>query len=398
MADENRWGDRDRNWRNRSWQQGDGQSRGGAWSPDREGQGFYGSSSGGDFGRGGYGNRGYSNQAQGGGSEERWRQMHADRRHEGPAGYNDSGPVQGGWEFGDSAQGGERGQGYEEMGYGRSDRGYSSQSYGDYGRDAGVGSGRGETWGQDREYGRGGGYGAGTTGSSQRWRGAQQSSGGYGAGGRQSVSSVGQGGQDYAYGAHTPYGYRGRNEFDDRGRGGDYSDEGRRDEHRGGEQRSWLERAGERVAGFFGADESGGQHRGRGPKGYRRSDDRIREDISDRLTDDPWLDASDIDVEVRECEVILKGEVTSREDKRRAEDLAEAISGVRNVQNHLRVKGRESDYEGFGSSKMTGETGSTSTGMGANTTLENQAAGRDDDKSRKTAHRQAPDSAPGLNT
>ena len=35
---------------------------------------------------------------------------------------------------------------------------------------------------------------------------------------------------------------------------------------------------------------------GRGPRGYRRSDDRIGEDVCDRLTDDPALDASGIEV------------------------------------------------------------------------------------------------------
>ena len=40
-------------------------------------------------------------------------------------------------------------------------------------------------------------------------------------------------------------------------------------------------------------------HRGRGPKGYSRSDDRIREDVSDRLSDDHMIDASDIEIEVK---------------------------------------------------------------------------------------------------
>ena len=81
-----------------------------------------------------------------------------------------------------------------------------------------------------------------------------------------------------------------------------------------------------------------GEHRGRGPKGYRRSDARITDDINDRLTDDPYLDASDIDVKVKDAEVTLEGFVSRREDKRRAEDLAETILGVDHVQNNLRVK------------------------------------------------------------
>jgi osmotically-inducible protein OsmY len=83
------------------------------------------------------------------------------------------------------------------------------------------------------------------------------------------------------------------------------------------------------------------EHRGRGPKGYKRSDGRIEEDVNDRLTDDPYLDASDIEVSVKDGEVTLSGLVGRREDKRRAEDLAELVSGVGNVQNNLRVKPRE---------------------------------------------------------
>lgn len=77
--------------------------------------------------------------------------------------------------------------------------------------------------------------------------------------------------------------------------------------------------------------------RGKGPKAYRRSDDRIREDISDRLSDDDRVDASEIEVGVYDAEVTLSGTVDSRESKRRAEDIAEMVSGVQHVQNNLRV-------------------------------------------------------------
>ena len=77
--------------------------------------------------------------------------------------------------------------------------------------------------------------------------------------------------------------------------------------------------------------------RGRGPKGYRRSDDRIREDVCERLTDSWRVDASDIEVVVNNGEVTLSGVVNSRGEKRLAEDLAEEISGVRDVHNDLHV-------------------------------------------------------------
>src|SRR6185436_11753121 len=77
---------------------------------------------------------------------------------------------------------------------------------------------------------------------------------------------------------------------------------------------------------------------GRGPKDYQRSDERIREDISDRFTDDHMLDASGITVQVQGGEVTLSGTVTDRDQKRRAEDMAESCSGVKDVTNHIRVE------------------------------------------------------------
>jgi len=79
------------------------------------------------------------------------------------------------------------------------------------------------------------------------------------------------------------------------------------------------------------------QHRGRGPRNYRRSDERIKEDINDRLSDRGDLDASEIDVRVNNCEVTLEGTVNSRRDKRLAEDIAESVSGVQNVENRLKT-------------------------------------------------------------
>ena len=88
-----------------------------------------------------------------------------------------------------------------------------------------------------------------------------------------------------------------------------------------------------------------GRHRGRGPKGYTRSDDRIREEVCDRLTDDPVVDASDVEVNVSNSEVTLSGTVDSREERRRAEECAERVSGVTHVQNNLRVKQARNQQE-----------------------------------------------------
>lgn len=82
-----------------------------------------------------------------------------------------------------------------------------------------------------------------------------------------------------------------------------------------------------------------GEHRGRGPKGYTRSDERIGEDVHDRLLDDSWLDASEIEAKFQDGEVTLSGQVESRAAKHRAEHIVEDISGVKHVQNNLRVRG-----------------------------------------------------------
>jgi osmotically-inducible protein OsmY len=77
---------------------------------------------------------------------------------------------------------------------------------------------------------------------------------------------------------------------------------------------------------------------GRGPRGYQRGDERIREDICDRLTEDPRIDASDVDVQVANGEVTLTGSVRTREEKHLTENLIERTTGVREVNNNLKVK------------------------------------------------------------
>lgn len=77
---------------------------------------------------------------------------------------------------------------------------------------------------------------------------------------------------------------------------------------------------------------------GRGPKGYRRSDERIREDVSDRLMWNTELDASDIEVRVADGEVTLTGVVEDRAAKRLAEDLVEDAFGVSDVHNQLKIR------------------------------------------------------------
>ena len=93
---------------------------------------------------------------------------------------------------------------------------------------------------------------------------------------------------------------------------------------------------------------------GKGPQGYKRSDDRIAEDINEAMTRDHSLDATNISVEVKDGEVVLKGTVSDRESKRCAEELAESCSGVIDVQNQIRIKRDDSSESERNSKADTG--------------------------------------------
>lgn len=83
--------------------------------------------------------------------------------------------------------------------------------------------------------------------------------------------------------------------------------------------------------------------RGRGPKGYRRSDSLIKDDVSEALYRSSEVDASGIEVFVHEGKVTLKGFVTSRPQKKNAEATVEHMAGVEDVFNELRIHNPEAD-------------------------------------------------------
>jgi hypothetical protein len=80
-----------------------------------------------------------------------------------------------------------------------------------------------------------------------------------------------------------------------------------------------------------------GRFVGVGPKGYRRSDERIRDDVCDRLTCDPDVDPSGVTVVVAEAEVTLEGPVDSAWARHRIRSCAEATVGVRGVHDRMHV-------------------------------------------------------------
>jgi osmotically-inducible protein OsmY len=242
---------------------------------------------------------------------------------------------------------------------------------GSQGSQGGQGGGMGR-WGQggnyrmDRDYGQsgsrggyGGSFGGGYEGQGMGRPFVGESS--YG-GSRGGYGGSGYGGSSYGGSGYGSYG---------RGSGSSGGGYGQQQGDRG-----FWDRASDEVSSWFGDDDARrrrerDEHRGRGPKGYTRSDERIREDVNDRLTDDGWLDASDVEVQVSSAEVTLTGQVNSREEKRRAEDIVEAVSGVKHVQNNLRVKDRmssagQTSTTQFGSAG-SGTSGTSQSGSGGST-------------------------------
>jgi len=84
----------------------------------------------------------------------------------------------------------------------------------------------------------------------------------------------------------------------------------------------------------------------RGPKGYQRSDERLREDISERLMMSSSVDSSEVTVNVSSGKVTLEGTVPDRYMKHYIEDLVDACPGVQDIDNRIRVdasSGRSSE-------------------------------------------------------
>lgn len=126
---------------------------------------------------------------------------------------------------------------------------------------------------------------------------------------------------------------------------------------------------------------------GKGPKSFKRSDDRIREELSEMFTRHHDVDASDIEIEVKDGEVTLSGQVPERRMKYLAEDLAEKSMGVKDVTNNLRVR-REASL--FGSSQSSDSmTSSSSDTLSMNSELDKgdkktNLAGKDSSKKGST--------------
>ena len=264
---------------------------------------------------------------------------------------------------------GSYGRGYRNHGY-ESDRGDNSNyGSGNFGSGSlGTGSsigGRYDDYGSDRNYNdRGGytenqdyGYDSGRYRGNREegytnyndWRSSEYNRGYSGGGNRDYLNYGSERGQnDRVRDEYNRSNFEGRNYDQGTGFGGGNYGSGYNDRRgQGNRDRDWWDRTSDEVSSWFGDDEAerrrewdkqrSGQHKGKGPKGYSRSDERIKEDINDRLSDDVFIDASEIDVTVNQGEVTLIGSVNGKYEKRRAEDIAEEVSGVKNVENRIKV-------------------------------------------------------------
>lgn len=92
-----------------------------------------------------------------------------------------------------------------------------------------------------------------------------------------------------------------------------------------------------------------GPHFGKGPKGYQRSDDRIKDDVHETLRIHSEIDATEIEIDVKAGVVSLLGTVDSRKTKRAVENEVELISGVLDIKNDLKILSSvEGPYPGWG--------------------------------------------------
>lgn len=286
------------------------------------------------------------------------------------------------------SRGSQLGGGQRSM-YGGQDQGrYSERDYSG-GMYEPSQSGRGSQFRYDEEYGgrgygdegygggRYGGYGGGFDGDRGDWTQNQftgPTSRGYQRG--MDRQQMGGYGSDRGYfddrrnqgGIGSRYGFSGREQG-----GGMYGGQSRSGEYgRGG----WND-----DMGYFGADmwnrdiqnrrnrnmrggDMMGDERnfaGRGPRGYSRSPERIREEVCEFITDDPQIDASHIELKVLDDGVVeLSGEVDSRRTKRRIEDCCDSVRGVKDVRNNLSIN---SDFH----NRSRSSNGSSSNGATSST-------------------------------
>lgn len=259
--------------------------------------------------------------------------------------------------------------------------GYASGEYTPSRNRAGGGGGYGQGDDRQRDYRAAqpsgqAGYGSNSAQYGSRPdRGASQFPGGYGHEG----STGGYPDSGYAYGAgddragwsgqQSTYGGGRRAQF-----GSGSTGYGSADGSSGG---SATMRPGSGQSGSMNAYESmfasgASRQRGAAPRSYKRSDERVNEDVCERLVE-AGIDCSGVDVEVKDGVVTLNGEVQQRADKHRIEQIAADSSGVQDVENQLRVKKSSGSDQSGKSSQDTGSYSTNSSNANRSTMSSNQS-------------------------
>jgi len=221
-----------------------------------------------------------------------------------------------------------------------SSRGSYSSSYGDYGRESGRDFGRGE---YGRDYGRDQGRDFGRDFNRDFSRDYDNE-----ASDRWSRPSRSQHFQERNEPRYRSDAYR---DWENTSIG--HADWGRRsgdsNNQQGSYDQSWNRGSSDQQSRF-------NDQKSRWPKNFKRNDERLKDDIHEELIRHGGIDASDIEVQVKEGEVTLVGHVSSRQDKRLAEELAEKVLGVHDVQNQLKVKQQtqNQDQQRSGSPSLPG--------------------------------------------
>ncbi|HWL28276.1 MAG TPA: BON domain-containing protein [Burkholderiaceae bacterium] len=192
---------------------------------------------------------------------------------------------------------------------------------------------------RDRDYGAGSRYprdepfqfgdtDRGPRGGSYRESGRQY--GGYDAPSFDRGDAAGQG-----YGRDPRYGERLQSvQGGNFGRGDPYADEG----PFGSSRHEGYGLTGQRYGHEEAFSSPGGRSAQRYmPKGYKRSDARLQEDICERLSRS-GLDVSEVSVSVSDGQVTLEGSVNERYMKHAIENYADDCMGVEGIDNRIRVE------------------------------------------------------------
>jgi hypothetical protein len=111
-----------------------------------------------------------------------------------------------------------------------------------------------------------------------------------------------------------------------------------------------------------------------------RSDERIVDDLNERLMNAHDIDVSDVEVRCEGGKIVLEGNVDQRWMKHRVEDIAESCAGVRDIDNRIRVATGNSSLSSSqrGATTASGALGGQSASSSSSSSLGSASTGSDD--------------------